>query len=151
MSENPTAFRGEFEQHGLNVILSVANARLAEQYGGIFPEGTLIGELDFLPQGRDSYDPTHFRSDLLDLFSGYDAFFKTIDQGSLPKPEYLIGTSNGRMAAFEQRRLGYTIKDLSPDITNPDDKKYSVVGITDVVRKNFNDELANRVNRAVKV
>jgi hypothetical protein len=109
--------------------------KLANIYS-IAPDA-LIGEIDFIPTGNV---PRRIVAGL----HGLRGFFIRISNEVLA-PEYLVGGTTPNMANAV-KRLGFDTIDLSDKVKSSHERKFFVIGRTEVV-KNKLDEILSKRNR----
>ncbi len=117
-----------------------------------FPRGTVIGKMDFMPFNDAYLKPEHLTSNLARGVRAMSDYLSNAGPNELyPKPDFLVGATNPKMAAASTR-LGFEVigyqgakavdgKNIRPgglkeqDIG--DERSVVVVGVPDVVRHNI--------------
>ena len=102
----------------------------------VIPLGEIVTNIDFMPGGRTSKDPTMLTQSLAAGINGIVELLDAIDHGRNELPSVFVGHTNINMALIAQR-IGFEITDQCRDQNGNIDRertRFTVVGKLDNIR-----------------
>lgn len=123
-----------FERHGLKVYVQSALRRTSYEVNGNtidIPEGVVVGNIHFMPNGRTVPDPKERTLALSEGAQGLGEFLAEYDrqakQDPSQVPEFLIGVTNKGMAKFAQS-MGFQFVDNIEGLRRYADSHIDIIG-----------------------